>query len=243
MSVIQGLFCSAIRVLRWAWCSTPIIIVGACYQTFSGQDLSSRGKRMAATEVRLVENTPSTHTSITRVKYLEIKFGTTIPAPVPPSMLYPDRPSLPVSPFDWTRQRKIFTTCISCAVTVVSGYASGSNNAAGPGMGADWHVSQTSLLIGTTTYCVGFAIAPMVLAPLSELKGRKPIFLFSGFVFAGMFARADGFPLLITDTIQVSQLGCAVTNSYGGLLVARFFAGVGSCIFPMRRLFFLAIPD
>jgi multidrug resistance protein len=80
-------------------------------------------------------------------------------------------------------------------------------------MGLEWGVSQTALLIGTTTYCTGFAIAPMILAPLSEIKGRKPIFLFSGFVFT------------------ISQLGCGVTTSYAGLLVARFFAGVGSSTF------------
>lgn len=191
--------------------------------------LSCKSQDMAATEIELVEDAPAQATEI-RVKYFEINFGTSIPVPLPASTLYPTAPSLPVSPFDWTRQRKIFTTCLSCAVTVVSGYSSGSNNAAGPGMGADWHVSQTSLLIGTTTYCVAFAIAPMILAPLSELTGRKPVFLFSGFVFAGMFVVADTYPFLLIAMKPVSQLGCAVTKSYSGLLIARFFTGIGSCM-------------
>lgn len=145
---------------------------------------------MADKDATLDQGT-TTNTGIMRVEYCEFDFDTRAAAPVPVSaatttIIYPAPPSLPVSPFDWTRQRKIFTTCLSCAVTVVSGYTSGSNNAAGPGMGAAWQVSQTVLLTGTTTYCVGFALAPMVLAPLSELKGRKPVFLFSGLIFAGI---------------------------------------------------------
>lgn len=129
----------------------------------------------------------TTQTGVLEIEYLELSFGTSLPAPVPVLASYPSSPSALISPFDWSSKRKIFTTCLSCAVTVVSGYTSGSNNAAGPGMGAQWNVTQTALLIGTTTYCVGFALAPMILAPLSEIKGRKPVFLFSGFIFTGTF--------------------------------------------------------
>ncbi|KZF26936.1 MFS general substrate transporter [Xylona heveae TC161] len=143
----------------------------------------------------------------------ELTFETPMPQPFPPSSLYPSPPPKLISPFDWTSRRKIFTTCLSCTVTVVSGYASGSNNAPGPVMGAAWDVSQTLLTLGTTTYCIGFAIAPMILAPFSEIKGREPVFLFSGLIFF------------------LSQLGCALTDSFSGLLIARFFAGVGSSTF------------
>ena len=48
----------------------------------------------------------------------------------------------------------------------------------------------------------------MILAPFSELNGRKPAFVVTGILFC------------------VSQLSCAVTRSFPGLLVARFLAGV-----------------
>lgn len=62
-------------------------------------------------------------------------------------------------------------------------------------------------------FTTGFATAPMVLAPFSELNGRKPVFVATGILFV------------------ICQLCCAVTRSYPGMLVARFFAGVGSSTF------------
>jgi len=53
----------------------------------------------------------------------------------------------------------------------------------------------------------------MFLAPLSELNGRRPVFLASGLIFF------------------VAQIGCAVTQSFAGLIVARFFVGAGASTF------------
>lgn len=56
-------------------------------------------------------------------------------------------------------------------------------------------------------------MAPMVLAPFSEIQGRRPVFIVSGIVFV------------------ICQLGTAVTRSYAGMLVVRFLAGVGGSTF------------
>jgi MFS family permease len=53
----------------------------------------------------------------------------------------------------------------------------------------------------------------MILAPFSELNGRKPVFTGSGIFFI------------------VALLGCALTDSFAGMLVARFFVGVGASTF------------
>ena len=66
---------------------------------------------------------------------------------------------------------------------------------------------------GITTFTTGFAAAPMVLAPCSELNGRKPVFMITGILFV------------------ICQFCCALTRSYGGMLAARFFAGVGGSTF------------
>lgn len=53
----------------------------------------------------------------------------------------------------------------------------------------------------------------MVLAPFSEINGRYPVFVGAGIVFL------------------VCQICCAVTRSYAGMLVARFWVGCGSSVF------------
>ena len=80
-------------------------------------------------------------------------------------------------------------------------------------MSAYCHVNDTALSVGITTWGAGFAIVAMVLAPLSELRGRKPVFIVSGIIFV------------------ISQLCCVITRSYSGMLIARFFVGVGASTF------------
>lgn len=118
-----------------------------------------------------------------------------------------------VSPFTWSSPRKTFTTSISCLITVVTAYAAGSYAPASEQMSKEWGVSQIAVYVGITTFTTGFAIAPMVLAPFSELNGRKPVFVVTGILFV------------------ICQLCCAVTRSFPGMLVARFFAGVGGSTF------------
>ena len=127
----------------------------------------------------------------------------------------PEQPDLKnyISPFTWSKSRKAFTTWLSCAVTVVTAYTAGSYSPPSKQMSEYWGVSQTAIYAGITMFTTGFAFAPMVLAPFSEFNGRKPVFVATGVLFV------------------FCQLCCAVTRSYPGMLLARFFAGVGGSTF------------
>lgn len=118
-----------------------------------------------------------------------------------------------VSPFTWSESRKTFTTGLSCAIATATAYTAGSYSPATQQMSEYWNVSEVAIYVGITTFTCGFAIAPMVLAPFSELNGRRPVFIATGLLFV------------------ICQLCCAVTRSYPGMLVARFFAGVGGSTF------------
>ena len=154
------------------------------------------------------------------ILHLYLTFETDQPSPTSlgPSHDGPPLPQAPdlrsyVSPFTWSESRKNFTTWLSCLVTVVTAYTAGSYSPATSQMTEYWGVSQTAILVGITTFTTGFAIAPMVLAPFSELNGRRPVFIASGILFV------------------ICQISCAVTRSFPGMLVARFFAGVGGSTF------------
>ncbi|KAK5240244.1 hypothetical protein LTR16_010912, partial [Cryomyces antarcticus] len=78
---------------------------------------------------------------------------------------------------------------------------------------AEWHVGQVAATVGITTFTSGFAIAPMVLAPLSEINGRKPLFISTGILYV------------------IFQLCCALTRSYAGMLISRFLTGAACSTF------------
>ena len=56
-------------------------------------------------------------------------------------------------------------------------------------------------------FLLGFAVGPLVIAPLSETYGRQPVYIISMFLFV------------------ICQLACALSTNVGMLLAFRFLAG------------------
>lgn len=156
------------------------------------------------------------------IVYHYLTFETSLPSPYPSSSLPPednisppDPPDLQkyASPFTWSHSRKRITTWLSCAVTVTCAYSAGSYSPASNQLSEYWGVSQVATYVGITTFTTGFAIAPMVLAPFSEINGRYPVFVATGALFVAC------------------QFFCAISTTFPGMLVARFFVGVGGSTF------------
>lgn len=143
--------------------------------------------------------TNNTNDPIQQIEYLYLDFTTPIPTPVgissSPQPGHPSRSSPPpapnltpyTSPFLWSESRKTIITIISCCVTALSAYAAGEYTPPSEELMAKWHVGKVVYNLGITLFTLGFGIAPMVLAPFSEINGRKPIFVGSGLVFTGAF--------------------------------------------------------
>ncbi|RMD43865.1 hypothetical protein DV735_g1185, partial [Chaetothyriales sp. CBS 134920] len=148
--------------------------------------------------------------------YEELTFHTELP-----SYLTSPQPSLPpppdlrkyASPFGWSTKHKSIIVLLVCASTLHSSYSAGAYSMAAGPLRAKWQVSQVVYNMGVTVWAVGFGCSPMVLAPFSEINGRRPVFLASGAV------------------MLLSLVGCGLTESFAGMLVARFFNGVGGSTF------------
>ncbi|OQO12662.1 hypothetical protein B0A48_02125 [Cryoendolithus antarcticus] len=168
------------------------------------------------------EDLPSSQDEIV---YHYMTFDTAIPSPAhlslsPSSALDERSPATPqpdltafISPFLWSKQRKNLITWLSCAATIVTAYTAGSHASGIDQMSAEWHVSNIAVTVGITVFTAGFAIAPMFLAPFSEIHGRRPIFIGTGCLFV------------------LFQLVCSLTPTYPGMLVARFLTGCVSSTF------------
>ncbi|GAB1205260.1 hypothetical protein APSETT445_003933 [Aspergillus pseudonomiae] len=155
------------------------------------------------------------------IEYLYLELETPLPTPritLPPGPNQSPAPECPdmkqyISPFLWPKWRKSMMTWISCGVTALAGYSAGEGNPASTELTAEWGISGVVYNLSITIFCIGFALAPMVLAPFSELNGRRPIFVISGVVFTACI------------------IACGGTHLFAGLLVARFFQGVGASTF------------
>lgn len=154
------------------------------------------------------------------VEYRYLTFDTDIPiTPVLPRTLQrADLPPCPKlkdydDPFTWSLTRKNLLTYLSCSVNIAAAYSAGSYASPAEELMRLWNVSNVVYNLGITIFTFGFGVAPMVLAPFSEINGRRPVFIVTGILFV------------------ICQLCCALTQSYGGMLAARFFLGVGGSTF------------
>ena len=77
-----------------------------------------------------------------------------------------------------------------------------------PGLQEDFHVSKLVALLGVTTYLLGMGIGSIIFAPLSELMGRRLVYIVSMTIF-----------LLLL-------LPSALARNIESILVSRFFGGL-----------------
>ncbi|KAI0018582.1 major facilitator superfamily domain-containing protein [Xylariomycetidae sp. FL0641] len=159
--------------------------------------------------------------AVTPTTYLYLTFDTPEPHPhtaaktsytvgeLPPA---PD-PSRFSNPLTWPKARKDTMVIMSCVATCLTAYAAGAYSQAADLIAADLETTHTVALLGVTTFCLGFAFAPMVLAPFSEINGRYPVFAVAGILFT------------------VFQTVCGVVTNVPGMLATRAVQGLGGSVF------------
>ncbi|EXJ88124.1 hypothetical protein A1O1_05052 [Capronia coronata CBS 617.96] len=77
----------------------------------------------------------------------------------------------------------------------------------------EFHISREVATLGLSTFVLGLAVGPMMLAPLSEFYGRRPIYLASMSMFV------------------IWLVPEAVAQNIGTILVSRFFDGLAGSAF------------
>lgn len=105
-----------------------------------------------------------------------------------PGAVYIDwLPDDPENPFNWPKLRKwaLVSVCFlftACTAFNGCGYPSGSYQAS-----LDLNTTQLTYLAGNTVFLFAVAITPLMLAPLSEVYGRSPIYLTAVGVFTVLY--------------------------------------------------------
>ncbi|KAL2144917.1 hypothetical protein VTI28DRAFT_8378 [Corynascus sepedonium] len=172
---------------------------------------------------------PEVPDAATEITSLYLTFATPLPRPnttirsqsVPDQQHHngplPPQPNLKpyTNPQVWPSSRKYVLLALSCIATWLTAYTAGSYSPPQHLIKAALadHPSTEAVLTGITTFCLGFAFAPMVLAPLSEMNGRYPVFVVAGIMYV------------------VFQAVCGVVTNLAGMLVSRFLVGVGASVF------------
>ena len=108
------------------------------------------------------------------------------------------------NPMTWPLWYKgVIIAVMSYATTAVVLYST-SYTSAIPGLIDDWGISRNTGILGVTTYLLGMACGSVVLAPLSEMYGRRPVYI----IALGCFV--------------IFVLPCALAKNIATILVFRF---------------------
>ncbi|KAJ5287346.1 hypothetical protein N7478_003032 [Penicillium angulare] len=116
----------------------------------------------------------------------------------------------PEHPHNWSRAYRWYITLVASALVVCIAY--GSSIVTG-GLGLIEEKYDVSLEVAILTCSImvcGFAVGPLLWSPLSEIIGRRPVYIIS----LGLYV--------------IFNIPCALSPNIGGLLVCRFLCGVFS---------------
>ncbi|KAF2260019.1 MFS general substrate transporter [Lojkania enalia] len=124
-----------------------------------------------------------------------------------------DGPDDHENPLNWKRSKVVVTLALISAVTFLSSLASSIFAPGIPQILDDFKSTNSSLgSFIVSVFVIGYAFGPLVIAPLSEIYGRLPLYL----ICSGFFI--------------ITNIACALAPSLSVLAVFRLFAGLaGSC--------------
>ncbi|CUS13492.1 unnamed protein product [Tuber aestivum] len=132
----------------------------------------------------------------------------------PPPLPHRDRylvdfsgPDDPVHGQNWPLKKKLITAAVLGYTTLVSAWGSSVFSSATAQVAMYFGISTEVATLGLSFYVLGFASGPLVWAPYSELKGRRPPLLLGIFGFS------------------IFQIAVAVAKDVQTVLICRFWGG------------------
>ena len=114
----------------------------------------------------------------------------------------------PRDPMNWSQPKKWFITLTVAFATLAVAFVSSAYTGSTRQIIEEFGCSQEVATLGVALFVLGFAVGPLLWAPLSELYGRQVLFF-------GTYAVLTAF-----------NAGAAGASNIGGLITMRFFAGM-----------------
>ncbi|EPE04833.1 cycloheximide resistance protein [Ophiostoma piceae UAMH 11346] len=130
-----------------------------------------------------------------------------------PNIVGWDGPDDPENPYNWPTWRKVLNCGLISILTFVMPLASSIFAPGVPALMAEFKSSSNELgAFVVSVYILGFAFGPLLIAPLSEIYGRNPVYHVCNVCFIAFV------------------VGCAKAPSLNSLIAFRFLSGIfGSC--------------
>ncbi|PYH85262.1 MFS general substrate transporter [Aspergillus uvarum CBS 121591] len=154
-----------------------------------------------------------------------------------------DSPNDPHDPYNWPSMRKISVTLIVSLGQLVTLMSTSMMAAALTQIGADLHLGSTATQITFSVFILGLAFAPFLIAALSEMYGRQPIWIASNLFYILWNALCPLTGPILADMYQPEyrgrSLALATFIPYLGPALGPIIGGVISQHLPWGWLFWV----
>ncbi|OQE32050.1 hypothetical protein PENSTE_c001G06519 [Penicillium steckii] len=119
-----------------------------------------------------------------------------------------DGPDDPMYPQNWPLWTKVYIGAMLAFTSICSTFDSAIFSSSSQNVASEFNVGLEVSVLSSSLYIVGYASGPLIWAPLSELKGRRP----------GIVVAMLGFGIFNTAV--------AVSKDLQTLMICRFFCGI-----------------
>ncbi|KAK7525417.1 polyamine transporter [Phyllosticta citriasiana] len=111
------------------------------------------------------------------------------------------------NPRNWPKWKKWYITCFASMLNILTCLCAGGISSGAEDIAATFNVSSEVTILCLSMYILGFAIGPVLLAPLSEYYGRNPVYISSWLL------------------LVIFQIPVALAPNIGTIIVCRFILG------------------
>ncbi|KAL6230305.1 major facilitator superfamily domain-containing protein [Aspergillus navahoensis] len=135
---------------------------------------------------------------------------------------------------DWSIRKKIIHTAIPCLFAFLITFGTSVSGPALPSLMADFNISQTTAVLSTTVYTEGLAVGPLLFAPLSEIYGRRWVYIGASTCLLAFGAGAGAARTFVTFLV------CRFCKKRGAaLLIFLLVSFLAPCVAPITASYAL----
>ncbi|KAL0939592.1 MFS transporter [Colletotrichum truncatum] len=160
--------------------------------------------------------TEAEHAAREPITYMRTGTSVGSTASRPPDFEVTFEPGDPENPKNWPLWYRGWTIFVVSFSTWVIVLYSTSYTASIPGLVEEYHSTTVIATLGVTTYLLGLAAGSLIVAPMSELYGRQPVYIVC-FIISSLLIIPCGLAKSLTTLIVVRFFGAL----FGAALVAN----------------------
>lgn len=140
------------------------------------------------------------------------------------------------NPREWSRGKKTRVTLILGAMVLSFTYLSTAFALSANSLQRHFNTSAEVITLGLSLYVLGFALGPLLMGPLAQTHGKRPVYVVSWIFFTAfsfIISESDNLPVILIFRLLGSMAGSSALNnvpaSYGDMSTPTTFPPFFTC--------------